>query len=126
MCDARKGTSTRKARLNPDVVAQQQKEMMQQAQALTPPPPAHSSAGETRSRQLGRAKSLKLITQLFNSSNISRQNSAHFIFNVRVIIFFESCWTVDAKACQNFHFETLNDHPDLISVHIQNYRQKIY
>ena len=32
MCDVRKGTSTRKPRLNPDLVAQQQ------AQALTPPP----------------------------------------------------------------------------------------
>ena len=34
MCDVRKGTSTRKPRLNPDLVAQQQ------AQALTPPPAA--------------------------------------------------------------------------------------
>jgi len=33
MCDVRKGTSTRKPRLNPDIVA------LQQAQALTPPPP---------------------------------------------------------------------------------------
>jgi len=33
MCDVRKGTSTRKPRLNPDLVA------AQQAQALTPPPP---------------------------------------------------------------------------------------
>ena len=33
MCDVRKGTSTRKPRLNPDVVA------AQHAQALTPPPP---------------------------------------------------------------------------------------
>ena len=32
MCDVRKGTSTRKPRINPDLVAQQQ------AQALTPPP----------------------------------------------------------------------------------------
>ena len=32
MCDVRKGTSTRKPRLNPDLVA------AQQAQALTPPP----------------------------------------------------------------------------------------
>lgn len=36
MCDVRKGTSTRKPRLNPDIVA------LQQAQALTPPPPAFS------------------------------------------------------------------------------------
>ena len=42
MCDVRKGTSTRKPRLNPDLVAQQQ------AQALTPPPatgPIPSSSG---------------------------------------------------------------------------------
>ena len=40
MCDVRKGTSTRKPRLNPDLVAAQQ-----QAQALTPPPAAGSSGG---------------------------------------------------------------------------------
>lgn len=34
MCDVRKGTSTRKPRINPDLVASQQ------AQALTPPPPS--------------------------------------------------------------------------------------
>merc|ERR1719210_2498232 len=37
MCDVRKGTSTRKPRLNPDMVAQQQQAA---AQALTPPPVA--------------------------------------------------------------------------------------
>jgi len=40
MCDVRKGTSTRKPRLNPDLVA------AQQAQALTPPPPPFPLMGE--------------------------------------------------------------------------------
>lgn len=40
MCDVRKGTSTRKPRLNPDLVA------AQQAQALTPPPPPFPVAAE--------------------------------------------------------------------------------
>ena len=46
MCDVRKGTSTRKPRLNPDLVA------AQQAQALTPPPPPFPIPGMPSSSKL--------------------------------------------------------------------------
>ena len=46
MCDVRKGTSTRKPRLNPDIVA------LQQAQALTPPPPPFPIPGIPSSSKL--------------------------------------------------------------------------
>ena len=46
MCDVRKGTSTRKPRLNPDLVA------AQQAQALTPPPPPFPIPGIPGSSKL--------------------------------------------------------------------------
>nr|ACO12448.1 RING1 and YY1-binding protein [Lepeophtheirus salmonis] len=45
MCDVRKGTSTRRPRINADLVAAQ----VQQAQALTPPPSSSSTASVSKS-----------------------------------------------------------------------------
>uniref|UniRef100_T1ILF8 RanBP2-type domain-containing protein n=1 Tax=Strigamia maritima TaxID=126957 RepID=T1ILF8_STRMM len=83
MCDVRKGTSTRKPRINPQLVAQQAAQQYTQAQVK---PKKESGKSEKKGSHLESKTARKVRPKLKNVDRSSAQHKAVTVNNVTVII----------------------------------------